>query len=274
MLAEISVPTWDFGGKAWLENVDQAHAQLTAQVKERPSCIGIAAPGLAARDQRSIAVMPGRLRGLEGFIWERHFTGQHRVLVMNDAHAALMGEAWRGAARHSTNVILLTLGTGVGGAAIVDGRLLRGHLGRAGHFGHVSLNPAGAPDITSTPGSLEDAIGDWTIKVRTNGRFSSTEELVAAYRHHDKLAEKVWLTSVRALAAALCSLINVLDPELIVIGGGIARAGKALFQPLRQMLAQFEWRPGGSRVKIVPAKLGNRAGAFGAAWNVLQQKPV
>src|SRR5207249_12254403 len=125
--------------------------------------IGVSAPGLAARDERSIAVMPGRLSGLEGLDWTRFLDSPKPVPVLNDAHAALMGEAWLGAARGFRNVILLTLGTGVGGAAMVDGRLLRGHLGRAGHLGHVCLDPAGPPDCAGTPGSLEVAIGNGTL---------------------------------------------------------------------------------------------------------------
>jgi glucokinase len=138
----------------------------------------------------------------------------------------------------------------------------------------MSLDPDGEPDITSAPGSLEDAIGDCTIKARSAGRFASTRELVNACSRRDQFAAEIWLTSVRALAAGLSSLINALDPELIVLGGGITRAGPALFQPLRRLLAQFEWRPGGHRVKIVPARLGDRAGAFGAAWNVLRKDPL
>jgi glucokinase len=168
--------------------------------------------------------------------------------------------------------LLLTLGTGVGGAAMVDGSLLRGHIGRAGHFGHISLDPAGPRDIANTPGSLEDAVGECTLKQRSHGRYTSTAELVAACRKGDHEARKIWLKSVEALAAGIASLINVLDPEIIVLGGGIANAGAALFRPLSKALTKFEWRPGGARVRIVAAELGERAGAFGAAWNALQEQ--
>ena len=234
-----------------------------------PSWIGVVAPGLPARDQRSIVYLPGRLPGLEGLDWRKFFSFKSAVPVLNDAQAALLGEVWLGAARRSRNVILLTLGTGVGGAAQVDGNLLRGHLGRAGHLGHISLNPAGECDIVKTPGSLEDAIGDCTVSARTGGRFASTAELVAASSRGDLHARQVWQESIRALAAAIASFINVLDPQTIIIGGGIAKSGAALFVPLRRQLARFEWRPGGARVRIVPAQLGDRAGAFGAAWNAM-----
>jgi glucokinase len=189
--------------------------------------------------------------------------------VLNDAQAALVGEAWCGAARGVEHAILLTLGTGVGGAALVDGRILRGRLGRAGHLGHVSLDPSGPLDIVHTPGSLEDAVGDCTVARRTGGRFQDTASLVRAASAGDRDARDAWATSVRNLAAAIASLVNVLDPEVVVIGGGIARAGAALFVPLRREVARFEWRPGGQRVRIVPARLGGRAGAFGAARHAM-----
>jgi glucokinase len=239
-------------------------------VKQPPKWIGLAAPGLAAANQSSIAFMPGRLPGLEGLVWQKFLKFAQPVPVLNDAHAALLGEVWRGAARRAQNAILLTLGTGVGGAALVDGRLLRGHIGRAGHHGHLSLDPTGPPDVARTPGSLEDAIGNCTVKARSGGRFSSTKNLVAASNAGDAEAQRVWTRSVQALAAGVASLINVLDPEVVVIGGGIARAKAALFGPLEKFLADFEWRPGGHRARIAAAKLGDRAGAFGAAWNAIQ----
>ena len=270
VLAETSLPTRDTGDGKWMRNVEQVRAQLQKRVGRDSDFIGLAAPGLAARDHRSIAFMPERLQGLENLVWQEYFDVSHPVPILNDAHAALLGEVWRGAAKGCSNVILLTLGTGVGGAALIDGKLLHGHIGRAGHFGHLSLDPLGSPDITGTPGSLEDAVGDSTIKTRSKGRFSSTRALVSASRRGDAEAKRIWLESVRALAAAVCSLVNILDPETVIIGGGIVQAGPALFQPLKKFLNKFEWRPGGSRARLVPAQLGGRAGAFGAAWNAIQ----
>jgi len=270
VLGEKMSSTKSTGSRSWAKNVDKVLADLRSAMAETVSVIGLAAPGLAAADHRSIAFMPERLPGLENLDWQKHFRHRSAVPVLNDAHAALLGEVWRGAARRCRNVVLLTLGTGVGGAAIVDGHLLRGHIGRAGHFGHLSLDPEGRPDITGTPGSLEDAIGDSTLSLRSGGRFTSTRDLVAAACNRDKDARKIWLTSVRALAAGIASLINALDPEVVILSGGITNAGAALFRPLAGLLNQFEWRPGGSRARIVRARLGDRAGAFGAAWQAMQ----
>ncbi len=233
--------------------------------------VGLAAPGLAAADGRSIAWMKGRLESLEGLDWPDHFALQCPVSVLNDAHAALMGEVSRGAARGCENVIMLTLGTGVGGAILCDGRLLRGHLGRAGHLGHIALDPDGAKDIVNTPGSLEDAIGECSLKERSHGRYTTTAKLVEHYRDGDTEARRIWLDSIQHLAAGIASLINVVDPERIVLGGGIAEAGDALFDPLSEDLDQFEWRPNGRPVEIVKAELGEFAGAFGAAYHVQKE---
>jgi glucokinase len=253
----------------WAETIRALASELQSQQSAPASGIGISAPGLAARDARSIAFMPERLQGLERLVWSDYLKAPFAIPVLNDAHSALLGEVWIGAARGLQNVILLTLGTGVGGAAMVDGRLLRGHIGRAGHLGHISLDPNGSPDCTGTPGALENAIGNYTIEQRTGGRFKTTHDLIEAHQAGDQLATTVWLTSVKALAAAICSFVNILDPEAAIIGGGIARAGDALFKPLREFLDTMEWQPGGHTVKLLPAQLGEFAGAFGAASNAL-----
>jgi glucokinase len=251
----------------WAEKIRAIVSQLQSEQKSTADCIGISAPGLAAKDGRSIAYMPERLQGLEGLIWSEYLKTPFAIPVLNDAHSALLGEVWIGAARGFQDVILLTLGTGVGGAAMVDGRLLRGHIGRAGHLGHISLDPNGPPDCTGTPGALELAIGNCTVEQRSAGKFKTTHDLIDAHKAGDKNAAAVWLASVKALAAAICSFVNILDPEAAIIGGGIARAGDLLFKPLREFLDAMEWQPGGQRVKLLPAQLGEFAGAAGAAYN-------
>ena len=255
-------------GSTWAQCVHARLAQLEA-AHGPTQLVGVAAPGLVARDGRSIAWMQGRMAGVQGFDWTAQLQRGRTVPLLNDAHAAVLGETWRGAAAGYRNVLMLTLGTGVGGGAVVDGRLLRGHLGRAGHFGHMSLDAEGTPDIVGMPGSLEDAIGDCTLAKRSAGRFTSTELLLEAHRAGDPDASAVWSRSVERLAVGISSLINVLDPEVVVIGGGIARAGDDLFRPLAAHLDRVEWRPLGAGVAIVPAALGEFAGAFGAAYHTL-----
>jgi glucokinase len=263
-IAEESFETADDGTPGWRERARDALRSVIGRCPS-PARVGVAAPGLPARDGSCIAHMPGRLLGLEGLNWQHWLGLDWPVPVFNDGQAALLGECWLGAARGAANVVLLTLGTGVGGAIMVDGKVLRGHLGRAGHLGHVSLDPAGALDIVNTPGSLEDVIGEHNLMKRSSGKYRSTQQLVAAVRQGDTEAAKLWQQSVRGLAAAIVGFINVLDPELIVLGGGIADADEAVFTPLQSELDRFEWRPGGATVRIVKAALGRNAGAIGAA---------
>jgi glucokinase len=259
--------TVSFGRKAlqWAEQVREVVEEIQRQSEHKIAAIGLCAPGLANPNGASISHMPGRLEGLENFDWRQHLERTEPVPVLNDAHAALLGEAWIGAAQDISNVILLTLGTGVGGAILINGELLSGPLGRGGHLGHITLDSDGPPDVTGMPGSLEDAIGDCTIGRRSHGKFRSTYDVVEAHRKGDPEASAIWLRSLKQLAAGVASLINILDPEAVIIGGGIAEAGSALFDPLEKFLGYYEWRPGGHRVRILPARLGEYAGAMGAA---------
>lgn len=269
---EIARTTVSSGGDDWIQSVKQCVDQIV-ETHGTPASIGVAAPGLPARDERSIAHMPGRLPGLVDLDWQ-NFLGFHKpVPVLNDAHAALLGEVWLGAARSLHDVILLTLGTGVGGAILVNGKLLRGHLGRAGHFGHISIHAEGPPDIVNTPGSLEDAVGNHSLHTRSGGRFHSTADLVVAVQSGDPQAADLWQTTICDLAAGIASLINVLDPEAVVLGGGIAEAGDDLFLPLAAEMERVEWRPLGHGVPILPAALGEWAGAIGAAKQSLISNP-
>jgi len=165
---------------------------------------------------------------------------------------------------------MITLGTGVGGAVFSEGRLLKGAIGRAGHLGHLTTDVNAPMDLYGTPGSLEVAIGNKTIGVRGEGRYATTLALLDACAAGDAQAEKVWLESVRHLAAAIAGLINVLDPALVILGGGIAiGAGERLLQPLSAFLDDYEWRPGGNRVRLALAALGDEAGAMGAVRSLL-----
>ena len=252
---------------SWAQTIKQNVDQIQNQRGQSPCHIGLAAPGLAASDGRSIAYMQGRLAGLQGFVWQDFLESPVPVVVLNDAHAALLGEVWQGAAKGYRNAILLTLGTGVGGAALIDGRLIKGQIGRAGHLGHVTVYSDGSPDIVNTPGSLEQMIGNYNLSERSGGRFSSTRLLVEAHLRGENEATKIWLRSIHHLAAAVASFINAFDPQIVIIGGGIAQAGSALFDPLHNELDRFEWRPLGHSVQVVPAALGEKAGAIGAAYH-------
>lgn len=228
--------------------------------------VGFSAPGIATKNFQQIYSMPNKMLGIEGFDWARFLGLRDRsgFVILNDAHAALLGEVWLGAARGCEDVVLLTLGTGVGGAILSNGELMLGRTGRAGHLGHLSLNPWGKPSVLGAPGTIEDEIGNHSVMARSGGRFPDTKSLVEAAEAGDSQAAAVWQRSVDCLGATLVGIINAFDPERIVLGGGVAKAGAALLDPLGVFLDRHEWRPGGAKVPVVLAELGENAGAFGA----------
>lgn len=270
-LVSISKPTLDgeFVGHEprFAHTVREIVYELESKVGQGNLRVGLSAPGLANPNGRCIDWMPGRMHGLEKFDWPDFL--EREVQVINDAHAALLGEVWIGSARGCQDVFMITLGTGVGGAVLSGGRLLKGSIGRGGHLGHISLDAKAPKDIFNTPGSLESFLGNKTLQERGGDRYASTHDLVAAAAKGDAFAQSLWLESVHHLAVGIVSLVNVLDPELVILGGGIAAgAGDQLMLPLQSALAEYEWTPGGHRVRLALATAGEWAGAFGCVRNL------
>ena len=271
VLHQIYQPTNDGDDATWKKSIVAAVKELKQILKTDEITIGVSAPGLPNNSNTCIACMPGRMQGLENFNWTNFL--HQPTYVLNDAVAALMAEAKFGVAKNKKNVVMLTLGTGVGGAILIDGKPYQGAMNKAGHIGHMVVNDEGDCDVTGMPGSLEECIGNCTVEKRSKGKFISTHQLMNAYRAGDVFAKEVWLKSVRQLGIALASIANVLSPELIVLGGGITQADKDLFDPLEIYMKQFEWQPQGTATPIVKATYGNMAGAIGAAsFAMLQNK--
>lgn len=262
----------DNSGKLWKKAVYDMVQKLKETHKSKISAIGLSAPGLPSETNDCIAYMPGRLQGLEHFNWSNFFDEQnYRVTIINDAQAALVAESRFGSGKGFQQVVMLTLGTGVGGAILIDGKLYQGNHQRAGHLGHITVHGEGARGITGTPGSLEDAIGNATVAERSLGEYGSTQELVDAFRAGDHFATYIWLDSIRNLSIGIASLINAFSPELVILGGGIAQADEALFEPLEQFLNKYEWRPGEIKTPIKKAKFHRFSGAIGTALFSLKQ---
>jgi glucokinase len=264
VVGERAVATDDGTHRRWAGNVRDLIAAIEA-AHGSAAWVGVCGPGLVRTDHRAVAWMIDRMEATVGFEWTAFLGRTSFVPVVNDGQAALVGEAWLGAARGVRHAAMITLGTGVGGAIIADGRLLTGAIGRAGHIGHATADAFGAPDVCFMPGGIDDLIGNATVARRSDGRFADTRALVAAYRAGDADAAAVWLRSIRALGCVVASVVNIVDPEVVVIGGGIAEAGDALFGPLSTVMDEVEWRPNGHRADIRPARLGGHAGALGAA---------
>lgn len=256
-------PTNDGDDSIWKNAITTSVKELQNKTNEVHSLVGISAPGLPNSANSAIAFMPGRLQGLENFDWTEFLNT--RSFVLNDAVSAMMAEARFGAAKDKKNVVMLTLGTGVGGAILINGKPYQGAFNKAGHIGHMVIDSDGDADVVGMPGSLEEIIGNCTVEKRSAGKFGSTHQLVEAYRNGDEFAKEVWLTSVRKLAIGLATLTNILSPEMIILGGGITEAGSDLFEPLENYMSQYEWRTAGNKTEIVKAQYGDLSGAVGAA---------
>ncbi len=261
--------TEDSNEALWKQTILNTVNALQARLNVIDLVVGISAPGIPNEQNSAIAYMPGRLEGLQNFDWSSYLN--RKTWVLNDAVAALMSEVRMGVAKDKKNVVLLTLGTGVGGAILIDGKLYQGNFQKAGHIGHIAVDNDGQPDVTGMPGSLENAIGNCTLQRRSLGKYSNTHELLDACKQGDHFARWVWLSSVQKLAIGIASVTNTLSPECVVLGGGITEAGDDLFKPLESFLSLYEWRAGGSRTKILKAQFGDMAGAIGAACFALMK---
>ncbi|MFQ4137187.1 ROK family protein [Nodosilinea sp. PGN35] len=190
------------------------------------------------------------------------------VTVANDANCAGLGEAWLGAGRNFKDVLTLTLGTGVGGAIILDGQLFVGRNGTAGELGLITLNPEGPPCNSGNRGSLEQHCSVQAI-VRETGLTPAV--LFERAKAGDKDAIAFWQTYGRWLGAGIASLVYVLTPEAVILGGGISAAA-ALFLPTT--LAELETRvllSSREGMQVLVAELGNQAGMAGAARLAFQR---
>jgi glucokinase len=185
-----------------------------------------------------------------------------QTTLANDANCAGLGEFWLGSGRYFRNLILLTLGTGVGGAVILDGKLFTGHHGTAGELGLVTLNMDGPKCNSGNRGSLEQYASIQAIRRRTG---QEPDELGCRAKAGDAEAIAFWQDYGRHLGAGLASLIYVLTPEAIIIGGGISASAEYFFP---ETLAEVERRvlpSSRTGLQLLPAQLGNQAGIVGAA---------
>jgi glucokinase len=182
--------------------------------------------------------------------------------IANDANCAALGEAWKGAGRKYQNLVLLTLGTGVGGGIILNGKLFTGHNGAAGELGSISFNPEGHPCNSGNRGSLEQQLCISAI-VRRSGQDPGILGKLAQSGDPEALA--FWQNYGRDLGIGLTTLIYVLNPEAIVIGGGISGSSAFFFDAALTEINQRVSAPSREGVKLLKAELGNQAGMFGAA---------
>ncbi|NGN67396.1 ROK family protein [Streptomyces sp. A7024] len=199
------------------------------------------------------------------------------AVVDNDGTAGAAGE-WRfGAGRGSEHLVYLTISTGVGGGAVLDGRTFRGAAGNGGEPGHVTVRSGGRHcKGCGRAGCLEAYASGTSIAERAregmpaDSSLAAIEELTAAdvtaaARAGDPYATALWEETLDLLGSGLTSIVNLYEPELLVLGGGVTRVGDQLFEPLRRRVAAQAMGPAAAAVRIVPATGGDHAGVLGAA---------
>ena len=189
------------------------------------------------------------------------------VGIDNDANAATMGEWHAGAAKGAQNVVMLTLGTGVGGGLILDGKPFRGTTGVGAELGHIVIGLDGPPCGCGGHGHLESyAAGPVADRAARElyGEGSDGRELVERGSKGELEALEALSVIGRALGAGIASFVNVFEPEVVVVGGGFGSAGELLLGPAREVLAREGLEPARDTVRVVEAELGFYAGVIGA----------
>jgi len=196
------------------------------------------------------------------------------VFIDNDAKLMCLAESSSGAAAGYSNVLCLTLGTGVGGGLIINNSLYRGKDNAAGEFGHVPINETGPLCGCGSKACLEAYIGNNAILKEAHKIFGpdiSLEEISKMANNNDLLSVKFWRDVGKKLGLALSGVINLLNLDAVVIGGGVACAGRPLFESVKETILLRSMRVQAKRVRVFKAKLGTDAGVIGAGYLVKER---
>ena len=211
-----------------------------------------------------------------------------KVVVDNDANAAAWGTYILETKRKAKNLICITLGTGVGGGLILNGRIYHGASGTAGEIGHITVNPQGQKCNCGNYGCLETYVGSAyivrkaikeikkgersLIKKLAGGNLQSitSQTIQAAALKGDKLARRIWKEAGEYLGIALSGVINLLNPGVIVFGGGVAKAEELIFQPMKKEIRKRAFKVPFEKVKFTRTKFGPDLGVIGASLLTLQ----
>jgi glucokinase len=251
--------------------------------------VGIGCKGIINPDSTQVEVLPGSLHFLEG-LRLADLVGlplDVPVFADNAARVALAAEVVWGAAKGRQNVMMLTLGAGVGGAVLAGGHLLRGHSGVAGHLGHITVDPDGAMCACGNRGCLETVFSARAIEgeawsavhrgcastltrlFREQPQLATCRTIFQAATEGDDLAQSIVGAAIGKLAAAMAGLLHVFDPEVVILGGQIADAGEDLLEPLQVEVWERSRGLLGREVPIVPQEVADKSGIVGAAGLVM-----
>ena len=206
------------------------------------------------------------------------------VVLENDATAGALGEYRFGAGRGTATMVFLTISTGIGGGAVVEHRLHRGAAGNGGEFGHLIVKSDGLLCLCGRRGCLEAYASGSSIAARTAEALTTfagrstlaaldgpgAEDVARQARRGDDLATLLWEETTAALGTALTTLVNLFEPQLVVLGGGVSRSGEQLLGPVREQVAREAMPPAAKAARIVPTELGDLVCVVGAGAAALE----
>lgn len=258
----------------------RACARESGEAGGRVCALSVVVPG-TVNVLEGVVVTAPNVPSLDGFglVAALQSECEWPVILENDGNAAAIGESWRGAGKECSSLICVTLGTGVGGGIILDGKLWRGSDGAAGEIGHIAVDPfAGVACSCGSQGCLEvyasaTAVVRMTREARLrypdsmlhNATDLTSQKIYQAGKEGDELAIEVFRRMGVYLGIGLASLINILNPETIVIGGGLANGWDLFETPMHQQVIKRAFPIPAGRAKILRAECCDDAGLLGAA---------
>lgn len=263
--------------RSMIESAEECRAEIAR--KGSIEAIAAAVPA-TINVEKGITLKAPNVPSLDGFRLVAVLENELNVkaFIENDATSAAIGEAWLGASKYYKNSIMVTLGTGVGGGIIIDGKPLRGVDGTAGEIGHICVEPFGAPCGCGSRGCVEQyssATAIVRVTRELEGQYPKSElqnksrltsaDVYQAGKNGDELALEVFRQVGFYLGIALTDLVNVLNPEVIVIGGGASAGWDLFIGHVEEQIKSRAFREPAQRAKLVRAELGDDAGILGAA---------
>jgi glucokinase len=284
--ATVLAQTPQTGPEAVVEAIAKSVEAVTARTGLRPRRAGVGVPGPLTVG-KGVVFEPPNLRGWKNVPLRELLAPRLGVPVVleNDANAAACAEWWVGAGRGTRHMLYITVSTGVGGGLILDGQIYRGASDTAGEIGHVVIDPSGPVCPCGRRGHLEaiaagPAIVRWVREQVALGRSTTladhvrmgAEHVAAAAEADDELAREAFTRAGRYVGYAVGSMLNLLNPEIVVIGGGVARSGELLFRPMIEAARETAFEVPHRAARIVPAALGDEVGVVGAAYVALQEE--
>ncbi len=260
---------------ALVEVIDSVLHAVGVEPDERSALPGIGIATAAPLDRDAGTVSPVNIPAWRGFPLRDRLVERYglEVRMFGDAVAVAVGEHWRGAAQGRRNVLGMVVSTGIGGGVIIDGRVVPGTTGNAGHVGHISVDPFGPTCVCGGIGCLEAIASGTNIAAWARAHGSEATDaasLAEAARRGEPIALATFRRAGEAIGLAVAGAVTLLDLDVVVIGGGVAAAGSVLFDPIADGYAKYAGLGYASSPRVVPALLGGDAGLIGAAAVVLQ----